>query len=198
MSSVKRQRPGITARLSGLDTDIDTSFSEGEPSEMRAHPNVYSDNNFMYMELFLGSRPVISLLDSGSSIHVMAKNVFDILSRSLVSEINQTSDSVVIANGHSVDVWGRARVKICLSPSRQPTYILVHILHSASHPLILGTDYLKSNKIVLDFGTKSCFTQVKKTTKIRYKDTFTIAPNSECIVIKGLAFGHARAVCWSC
>ena len=65
MSSVKRQGPGITARLSGLDTDIDTSFSEGESSEMRAHPNVYSDNNFMYMELFLGSRPVISLLDSG-------------------------------------------------------------------------------------------------------------------------------------
>ena len=203
MSSVKRQRPGITARLSGLDTDIDTSFSEGEPSEMRAHPNVYSDNNFMYMELFLGSRPVISLLDSGSSINVMAKNVFDSLSPSLVSEINQTSDSVVIANGHSVDVWGTARVKICLSPSRQPTYILVHILHSATHPLILGTDYLKSNKIVLDFGTKSCFTQVKKTTKIRCKDTFTIAPNSECIVIgklskdlplgmQGLCVGHAE------
>lgn len=70
---------------------------------------------------------MIALLDSGtgSSINVMAKNTLD----------------------HSVDVWGTARVEICQSPSSQPTLILVHILHSATHPLILGTDYLKFNKI---------------------------------------------------
>ena len=128
---------------------------------MRDRPNVYNDSNFMYMELFLGNRPVISLLDSGSSVNIMAKDVFDSLSPSLVSEVKESSDSVVIADGHSVDVWGTASVKICQSPSSKPTFIMVHILHSATHPLILGTDYLKSNKIVLDFNANSCFTREK-------------------------------------
>lgn len=157
----------------------------------------------MYLELFLGSRPVIALLDSGSGINVMAKNVFDSLSPSIVSEINQTNDSVVIADGHSVGVWGTARVKIYQSPSSKPTFIMVHILHNTTHPLILGTDYLKSNKIVLDFSTKSCFSHVKNTTKIKCKESFTISPNSECIVVgklskdlplgmQGICVGHAE------
>ena len=170
---------------------------------MRDRPNVYNDSNFMYMELFLGNRPVISLLDSGSSVNIMAKDVFDSLSPSLVSEVNESSDSVVIADGHSVDVWGTASVKICQSPSSKPTFIMVHILHSATHLLILGTDYLKSNKIVLDFNANSCFTHVKNTTKIKCKESFAISPNSECIVvgklskdlpigIQGLCIGHSE------
>ena len=62
---------------------------------------MYNDSKFMYMELFWGNRPVISLLDSGSSVNIMAKDVFDSLSPSLVSEVNESSDYVVIADGHS-------------------------------------------------------------------------------------------------
>ena len=203
MPPVKRQRPGITARLSGLETSNNSSFSEADSeAEMRENARVYSDSNFMYLELFLGTRPVIALLDSGSSINVMAKDVFDSLSPSLVCDFTETSDSVIIADGHSVDVCGTARVKICQSLSGKPTQVLVYILHSATHPLILGTDYLKSNKIVLDFKTSSCFTH-KKTTKIKCKESFAMSPNSECIVIgklskdlpigiQGLCTGHSE------
>ena len=56
LPTVKPKRPGSTARISGLDT------SDSE-SEMRDHPNVFTNSHFMYIEMFLGSKPGVALLD---------------------------------------------------------------------------------------------------------------------------------------
>ena len=55
-----------------------------------------------------------------------------------------------------------------------------HILEEASHPVILGIEYLRTNNIVLDFSKSACFSPVKRSTKIRSSNTFTVLPNSEC------------------
>lgn len=201
MPPVKRERPENTAHFSGLETD---NTDNSEDSDWRDEPklHVVKDSYFLYLNLFLGGNRITALLDSGSSINVLAKGVYDCLSPSLIVDFQPNSDNIVIANGHSVDIWGTASIKICQSPSGKPDIMLVHILGNATHPLILGTDYLKMNNIVLDFSKTTCF-NVKPTTKLRCKQSFVIAPNSECVVsgklskdlqigMQGVCIGHAE------
>ena len=79
----------------------------------------------------------------------------------------------------------------------------VHILKEASHPVILGTEYLRTNNIVLDFNKSTCFSQVKRSTKITSSNTYTVLPNSECVImgsltkhlligLQGVTVGHAE------
>lgn len=79
--------------------------------------------------------------------------------------------------------------------------MIVYILNETSHPIILGSEYLRTSGIVLDFSKSTYFSNVKRSTKIRNANT--ILPNSECIFtgtlskklfigMEGMAVGHAE------
>jgi hypothetical protein len=51
----------------------------------------------------------------------------------------------------------------------------VTLLLNSSHPLILGTDYLISKRIVLDFGDLS----VQTNCNVKSQKPFSVAPNTE-------------------
>lgn len=66
-----------------------------------------------------------------------------------------------MANNSTVDIIGIAEIRVEV-PQGERT-IEVYILPMTSHPLILGTEYLKSQNVVLDFSN---FTYNFKTAKV--------------------------------
>ncbi len=63
----------------------------------------------------------------------------------------------------------------------------MYVLEQASHPVILGMEYLKSAGIVLDLSNGNAFSGIKHTTKIVCTSSCTILPNSECMLPGKLA-----------
>ena len=108
-----------------------------------------------------------------------------------------------MANDQNVSIYGTASIKVQNHVSGQSNSVFVYIIEQASHPCILGTEYMKQNNIVLDFRKGATFPGVKKTTKIKCKTTVVINPHSECVVsgllsdkvqigMQGICVGHAE------
>ena len=62
-----------------------------------------------------------------------------------------------MANNSTSTVCGTAGVKISQINSSKSNSVTVHILKEASHPVILGTEYLRTNNIVLDYNKSTFF-----------------------------------------
>ena len=177
--------------------------SETDGESTQDIPVVHDNHNFMYLQIEVGFHSVTALLDSGSAINIVSKVFFDSIPQSCILQYQECSDNLILANNSTVTVCGTAVVKISQHNSSKCNSVTVHILKEASHPFILGTEYLRTNNIVLDFSKSTCFSQVKRTTKIRSLKTITILPNSECIIMgslskklsigmQGVVLGHAE------
>ena len=163
--------------------------------------NVDMDNNhgqfshFFFMPVNIGYMKVSALLDSGSSINLISRYLFDKIPQYCKGVVNtSTQETMTLANNQVVNVEGHAKVKVIV-PNKGKHTIQVYIIDQVSHPLILGTTYLKSNNIILDFSDRSV-----KSSKfnVKCKQTTVVLPNSEAIVWgkvpDGLAFG-TQCVC---
>ncbi|WAQ98060.1 POL4-like protein [Mya arenaria] len=181
----KRAEPGTGAHLSGLnstDTESGNSTSLENDSDFTGQSACSPKHQFMYLSLDVGSLNVTALLDTGSAINIMSKTLFDTLSPSCISQYQECSDPLVLANNQVINVCGTATVKLRMQHSHVSHVVQVYILADTSHPFILGIGYLATNGIVLDFGKGTCFSNVKHSTKIKCKSTITVLPNTECIV----------------
>lgn len=94
---------------------------------------------------------VAALVDTGSSINVISKNLYDSIPEQFKLSFKHLSSSEIrLANNQLIRIEGVASLQIQVP---QGTHIVeVYILRNTSHPLILGTNYLRENNIVLDFS----------------------------------------------
>lgn len=134
---------------------------------------------FLYINVFFNDRKVAALLDSGSSINIMSKTLFDSIheQHKLSFERLQCSE-IRLANNETIRVSGVATIELDIE-AQGAHCIDVYILPVTSHPLILGTDYLKKNKVLLDFGKMSCNLN---STNVQTHRRLNLDPNSETIV----------------
>lgn len=103
---------------------------------------------FMYMPVNIKGMQVTALLDTGSSINIISKSLYDKLSLKSKSNFRTCSEqSVKLANNQSVCVFGTASISVQTPCSSRVHSIFVYILDCASHPLILGTCYFFQNKL---------------------------------------------------
>lgn len=138
---------------------------------------------FMYMPVNIKGMQVTALLDTGSSINIISKSLYDKLSLNSKSNFRTCSEqSVKLANNQSVCVFGTASISVQTPCSSRVHSIFVYILDCASHPLILGTCYFISKQIVLDFDKFVTFRGQSKCTKVRCRSSFSVPPNSELFV----------------
>ncbi|KAL5517057.1 hypothetical protein EMCRGX_G002524 [Ephydatia muelleri] len=94
----------------------------------------------------VGKRSVNMLLDSGAAVSVIRSGVLEDRSRNLVMA---TSRTAIGANGLPLNVMGQVDLDICLGNFRTVhTFIVVRDL---TFECILGADFLKVNKAVMDF-----------------------------------------------
>lgn len=86
-------------------------------------------------------------------------------------------DKCVLANGSKIEVLGTVDIKMTISGLRK--VISCYVFKTASHPIILGMDYLRRNKINLDFA------EMKATSKdmtVFCTKRVTVPPRSEMLV----------------
>ncbi|KAL5494037.1 hypothetical protein EMCRGX_G015306 [Ephydatia muelleri] len=94
----------------------------------------------------VGKRSVNMLLDSGAAVSVIRSGVLEDRSRNLVMA---TSRTAIGANGLPLNVMGQVDLDICVGNFRTVhTFIVVRDL---TFECILGADFLKVNKAVMDF-----------------------------------------------
>lgn len=141
----------------------------------------------MYLNIIIGQLHVTALLDTGSAINIMSKSCFDSLAPFTVVEYVECHDNLLLANNQSVTVSGTANIKLRVQNSDISCVVKFYILEEASHPVLLGMDYLQSSGLVLDFSKGSTFSHVKRTTKIKCHSTVSILPNSEYLVVGKLS-----------
>lgn len=166
---------------------------------------VTSDNSFMYLNVFVGCQQVTALLDAGSSVDIVSRALYEHLTHSVVSNFTLCDDKVVLANNTTIKIFGTANVLVRNSELSKPYAIFVYILGEASQPMIFGTGYIKAHKIELNFAEGTSVHGVRRTSKVRCKTSFVIAPNSECMVkgkltndisngMQGICEGHSELV----
>lgn len=139
---------------------------------------IVSNNNFLYVHAQFPNCNVSALLDSGSSVNLMSKRLYDFLSDRSKSKLTPVIDDVIVlANNQEIHITGTAEIQATIQG--QQHNIDVYVIKETSHPLLLGTQYMHSHGIKLDFSNKSVqFTNCKVWAKKR----ITLQPNSETIL----------------
>ncbi|CAG2218656.1 unnamed protein product [Mytilus edulis] len=133
--------------------------------------------SFVHLQVSFEDITIAALVDTGSSINVISQTLYNTLPNKSKLSFEQFPSEVRLADNTKVKVFGLA--KILVTCNNEQHAIEVYILPFTSHPLILGTNYLHSNNIILDFSN---FSANFKSVKVQTHKKLTIPPNSECIV----------------
>ena len=137
-----------------------------------------SNSNFLYVHAQFPNCNISAMLDSGSSINLMSKKLYEFLpDRAKSKLIPITDDNIVLANNQQIKITGFSKVygKI----QGQQHSMNVYILEDTSHPFILGANYMQQNGLKLDFSNQ---TVRSNTCKVWAKKRTIIPPNSESIL----------------
>ena len=138
----------------------------------------------MYFQVTVGQKPVTALLDSGSSINVVSRELYDTC-RSSFSDESPCPEKVLLANNQNVHIFGSAYLRLTVGAGNKgglSQKVQVFILNEASHPIILGTQYMRDHEIVIDFRKQSLFHNMKMSAKVKCRETTVIQPHSEIIM----------------
>ncbi|KAL5017800.1 hypothetical protein ScPMuIL_003522 [Solemya velum] len=155
-------------------SDVDSSDSS---SDVPPPVTDLNKQDFMYLPSKFGSIEVAALIDTGSSINVMSRTLFNSIPDKYKSKLNTVGNSkIVLANNQTIDIDGTASVKMCVAHGKHA--VNIHVISDTSHPLILGVDYLVAQGISIDFCKFSL--QSNQSSKVKCAKRCVIAPNSEC------------------
>ncbi|CAG2206375.1 unnamed protein product [Mytilus edulis] len=111
----------------------------------------------------------------GSSINVISKSLYDSISDRHKLYFEQLSESEIrLANNDKIRINGISKLQATIHQKNE--IIETYIIPKTSHPLILGTEYLRENKIVLDFSDFSCN---QKTVPVKTGKRIELEPNTE-------------------
>ncbi|VDI21012.1 Hypothetical predicted protein [Mytilus galloprovincialis] len=112
-------------------------------------------DKFLYITVLFGDLRIAALVDTGSSINVISKSLYDSISDRHKLYFEQLSESEIrLANNDKIRINGISKLQATIHQKNE--IIETYIIPKTSHPLILGTEYLRENKIVLDFSDFSC------------------------------------------
>ena len=160
----------------GATCEDDTSESDIDQTNMEQ-----ASHTFLYMLLSISGMKYSALVDTGSSINIMSRQVYDTLPSSHKSEIYHLLQSDVSeANNTTVKVDGTATVKVNIEGHVHS--LLFYIFPTCTHPIILGTHYLISHNVHIDFEKMTLQGSRARHIKIRSTRRIDLPPQSETIV----------------
>ena len=131
----------------------------------------------MYLHVNFSTTQISALLDSGSSINLMSRELFDRLPLSNKVHVDHCHESIVLANNQHISIDYIAQVKGVIG-SRQQSFN-VYVLKDTAHPLNLGTEYMRNNGVTLNFDTMSVNAA---SATVRSRKRILLEPNSETII----------------
>ncbi|CAG2200046.1 unnamed protein product [Mytilus edulis] len=160
----KQNQPGCGAQSSGLTSSIGADFDKNSTKD-----------KFLYITVLFGDLRIAALVDTGSSINVISKSLYDSISDRHKLYFEQLSESEIrLANNDKIRINGISKLQATIHQKNE--IIETYIIPKTSHPLILGTEYLRENKIVLDFSDFSCN---QKTVPVKTVKRIELEPNTE-------------------
>ena len=107
-------------------------------------------NSLLFAGGNVGQRCLQILLDSGAALSVIRNDALDDRSR---KSLTATSKTAIGANGLPLKVMGQVNIDVSLGTFQAAhTFIVVKDL---TFECILGVDFLRSNKAVMDFRTNT-------------------------------------------
>ena len=105
-------------------------------AEFFDHSNVQPQ--FMYISVIFGELKIAALVDTGSSINVISKSLFDSISDRYKISFEQLPDSEIrLANNDKIQILGVAKMHTIIHQKEE--LIEMYILPKTSHPF----DYRK-------------------------------------------------------
>ena len=112
-------------------------------------------SNLPYIELGIGKFVIKSLIDTGADVSLLKYDIFCKLPREKVRNFCKIGENDIVISGvtgDKVQIVGRADVEFCLEGKR----LLIHVLiaRNTSQSLILGSDTLSKENIVIDVSHK--------------------------------------------
>lgn len=129
------------------------------------------------MPVRISNHKISALIDTGSSINVISVQLYNSIPDSFKTKFTATNEYIILANNQRVQIYGTADIKVSTPNGKH--WINVYILAQTSHPLILGTSYLISHKVILDFTDLS---GGSKHFKVKTQHEVSIPPNTEILV----------------
>ena len=99
-----------------------------------------------YLEIFMGSRKTLALLDSGCEQSVIGRNLIRKI------PLKPTSEKLCTADGTDIPLLGETIVELSVSGFRTSCRVVVT---DAITEFILGIEWMKKNQCVWDFGSNS-------------------------------------------
>ena len=103
-----------------------------------------------YVEIHIGTHPFRSLLDTGAQLSLVSKEFLELCDPKLVKSAENVPDIALrSATGHSLEVTGRVKIRITLGKVRM--YHDFVVIKDFKHDMILGIDFLKARKAIIDF-----------------------------------------------
>ena len=174
-------------------TDTTCNFSDDTSDFTETDKNEQS--KFLFLPVKIDNINIAALIDTGSSVNVISQQLFDSISTMNKQPIQKVESKITLANNQSIEIIGTTRVKINVPNGKH--WIQVYILTQTSHPLILGTNYLLTNNIVLNFSKM----QINyKNFGVKSQRRIVIPPNSEIVVfgkLKGQILYGTQGICTS-
>ena len=110
-------------------------------------------DNRPYIEIKLYDQPLVALLDSGANQSIIGSKGLYILNKFNVKIESSKSKFVTTADGQKQKISGSVLLPICLQDKCKLIEAL--IVPSICHPLILGSDFLTSFGLFLNFKTNT-------------------------------------------
>ena len=139
---------------------------------------------------------------TGSSINIISRSFYDSVPETFKFDYQECAVMITMADNASIAVDGTVGIQLC-TPSKKSHIVPVYIFRDTSHHIILRAEYMRSNNVVLDFSKNSVFPNMKKSQKVRCKNTCVIQPNTESVLegklstdgsvgTQGVCLGHSE------
>ena len=153
--------------------DANTTHSLDSDADSNHHVPI---SKLIYFPVKFGGMLVNALIDSGCNTNLLSKTLYNAIPAEYKSDIkNLESDGKVkLANGQSVCILGSASIHASFPSGRHR--LNVYVMSNLSSPMILGTSYLHSKSVNLDFGNK---TYSVGNVKLRPRKELMIPANTE-------------------
>ena len=132
--------------------------------------------DFLFTCVYLGNRKISALLDSGSSINLISRYLFDKIPAKYKSDVDITKGCTLkLANNSTVHIDGECCIKVRLVSGEKHT-LPVSVISNTSHPLILGVNFMRSKGVSLNFMQDEVHSS---TCNVKCIKSVELLPNSE-------------------
>ena len=168
---------------------LDASGSKSE-----AGTNVCTAGNTYYIEIKLGKKRCSGLLDTGSEVTLLPKQLADL------SQINRSSRKLKAANGTQINIVGEWRTMVTMGPLR---VAMNFIVSDQIDEILIGVDWLREHKCLLSFADLTitlqgyCIPMLKKVyfdacNRVISEEEVILPAKSEAVISGKVVYANLR------